>query len=148
MGPSCYTYFVKDYPLLFLYSLTMPLVYRSKWSFTHDIYCQSVRGLEFSPDGLYLAYCSGGNLCVLDISSKRLVIVVRGRSTNKSLSSVTALTWLSKETFHLVCAFQDGIIVNITRSSVRPSSYLFITVLIVVGACRTVANFTLSDLNP
>ena len=103
--------------LPFSRSLTMPLVYRSKWSFSNDVYCQSVCGLEFSPDGLYLAYASGGNLCILDISTKRLVIVVQGRNLNKSSSSVIALAWLPKESFHLVCAFQDGIIANITRRS-------------------------------
>ena len=97
----------------------MPLVYRSKWSFSNDLYCQSVCGLEFSPDGSYLAYGSGGNLCVLDVSTKQLVIIVRGRSTNKSLSNVTALKWLPKQGFHLVCTFQDGIIANITRLPVR-----------------------------
>ena len=100
------------------HSSTMPLIYRSKWSFSNTVYCQSVCGLEFSPDGSHLAYGSGGNLCILDVSSKQLVLVVRGRSLNKSLSSVAALTWLPKESFHLVCAFQDGIIANIARSPV------------------------------
>ena len=114
-----YIYSVNVSTLFFHRSLTMPLVYRSKWSFSHDVYCNSICGLEFSPDGLYLAYGSGGNLCVLDVSRKRLVMIVKGRSLNKGLSGVAALTWLPKESFHLVCAFQDGIIANITRSSVR-----------------------------
>lgn len=103
----------------------MTLIYRSKWIFTHDSYCQSVCGLAFNSDGSYLAYASGENVCILDIEKRQLMMVIRGRSTNKGLTAVTALVWLPQERFHLVCTFQDGIIASITRSSVRPAGTIY-----------------------
>ena len=116
---------------LFLCTLTMPLIYRSKWTFANETYCRSVCGLAFSPDGLYLAYGSGDSLCILDMSTKKLMIVIRGRGTSKGASRVTSLTWLPNESFHLVGTFQDGVIATITRSSVRQDSASgFITLLL------------------
>ena len=110
----------------------MPLVYRSKWTFTNEAYCRSVCGIAFSPDGLYLAYGSSENLCILDVLTKRLIIVIRGRGTSKGPSHVTSLMWSPNESFHLVVTFQDGVIASITRSSVRydyyPLTYVTVTV--------------------
>ncbi|KAK7678517.1 hypothetical protein QCA50_018578 [Cerrena zonata] len=93
----------------------MTLLYRSKWTFTDSLYCKSVRGLAFSPDGSYLAYGSGENLCILNAIDKRLVYIVRGRNTPKGVSTVTALTWLPHDAFHLLCTFSDGLIATVTR---------------------------------
>ncbi|KAK7680742.1 hypothetical protein QCA50_016050 [Cerrena zonata] len=95
----------------------MTLMYRPKWTFTDNLYCQSIGGLAFSPDGLYLAYSSGGQLCVLEVDRRELMVVIQGRNTGKQLSTVTALAWMPQESFHIVCTFQDGVIASITRSS-------------------------------
>lgn len=117
--------------ILFVYSLfcTMTLLYRSKWTFTDSLYCKSVRGLAFSPDGSYLAYGSGENLCILNAIDKRLVYIVRGRNTPKGVSTVTALTWLPHDAFHLLCTFSDGLIATVTRLAVSISvSYQCLTI--------------------
>ena len=97
----------------------MTFLYRSRWTFTDATYCKSVNNVAFSPDGVHLAYSSGENLCVLSLAEKRLLFVVRGRSNTKGTSTVTSLAWLPNDSFCLLCTFSDGLIINVTRSSVR-----------------------------
>ena len=96
----------------------MTLFYCPRWSYTYPGHT-SIRNLSFSPDGTYLAYGSGGDLCIMTVIDKQPILVVRGRETPQGASIVTALAWVPKEKFRLLCAFQDGLLTTMTYSSVR-----------------------------
>ncbi len=93
----------------------MSLEYRKKWSHARGEYFRDLQTVEFSPSGNYLAVGGGAGRAVLAEENGQPVAVVQHSST-----SVVATKWFYPDV--LVCAFKDGVIVDVSIVRVFISS--------------------------
>ncbi|PSR92022.1 hypothetical protein PHLCEN_2v4783 [Hermanssonia centrifuga] len=85
----------------------MSLEYRQRWNNSRGSYFHGLRSVEFSPSGKYLAVGGAAGLVLLKTENGQLVTLIQ----HAKVSAIVA-GWFHSET--LVCAFRDGVIVNVS----------------------------------
>lgn len=89
----------------------MSLEYRQRWNNSRGSYFHGLRSVEFSPSGKYLAIGGAAGLVLLKTENGQLVTLIQ----HAKVSAIVA-GWFHSET--LVCAFRDGVIVNVSITKV------------------------------